>query len=168
MLGAGAFAVSLFVACTGGVAGILPGLAVTAAVNALLFGTPLRSGYGGIAEIFDLDNMVPNLARYPTWALQTYSPFIFLGLIAPFLTGTSDVFKRTAWFTIGVPALLFVSYLFYTPFDHGLLVSERDERINSSCPPSRNVGRQHCHKGEKHRAPCKRGWIAWRDTVEQA
>ncbi len=99
-------------------AAILPGLAISAVLNALLYGTPLRSGYGSMSDIFHLSNLVPNVVRYPTWAVQTYSPFIFLGLVAPFLTHTSEVFKRTAWLTLSFAVLLLLSYVFYTPFDH--------------------------------------------------
>ena len=74
----------------------LPGLAISALVNALLYGTPLQSGYGGISAIFHLSNLGPNIVSYPTWAVQTYSPFIFLAFVAPFLKHTSETFKRTA------------------------------------------------------------------------
>ncbi|MGH9146443.1 MAG: ArnT family glycosyltransferase, partial [Vicinamibacterales bacterium] len=97
---------------------ILPGLAMSAIVNALLYGTPLRSGYGGMSDIFHLSNLVPNIVRYPTWAVQTYSPFIFLGFVAPFLTHTSEAFRRTAWLTSSFAVLLLLSYVFYAPFDH--------------------------------------------------
>lgn len=63
-------------------------------------------------------NIGPNVVRYSTWAIQTYSPFIFLGLAAPFLKPASQALKRTAWFTIAFAVLLFVSYALYTPFDH--------------------------------------------------
>jgi Dolichyl-phosphate-mannose-protein mannosyltransferase len=99
-------------------AAILPGLAIIAIANTALFGTPLRSGYGSLPEIFHVSNMLPNLTRYPVWATQTYSPFIFLGFAGVLLGPTSGVFKRTAWLTIAFAVLLFASYVFYTPFDH--------------------------------------------------
>jgi hypothetical protein len=97
---------------------LLPGLAVIAIVNDALFGAPLRSGYGGLSEIFHFAHMFPNLWRYPAWAAQTYSPFIFLAFTAPLLGPTSGLFKRTSWLTAGFSVLLFTSYVFYTPFDH--------------------------------------------------
>jgi hypothetical protein len=97
---------------------VVPGFAVSAFVNDMLFGSPLRSGYGGLSEIFHFANMPPNLWRYPTWAVQTYSPFIFLAFLAPLLGPPSGVFKRTAWFAVAFTVLLFASYVFYTPFDH--------------------------------------------------
>ncbi len=96
----------------------LPGLAISALVNALLYGSPLQSGYGGISDIFHLSNLGPNIARYPTWAVQTYSPFLFLAFVAPFLKRTSEPFKRTAWLTLSFAVVLLVLYVFYTPFDH--------------------------------------------------
>jgi hypothetical protein len=62
--------------------------------------------------------MLPNLSRYPTWAVQTYSPFIFLAFLAPLLGPPSGVFKRAAGFAVAFAVLLFASYMFYTPFDH--------------------------------------------------
>jgi hypothetical protein len=100
------------------VLGVLPGLAVIAFVNDMLFGSPLRSGYGGLSEIFQFANMLPNLSRYPTWAVQTYSPFLFLAFLAPLLGPPSGVFKRAAGFAVAFAVLLFASYMFYTPFDH--------------------------------------------------
>jgi hypothetical protein len=96
----------------------LPGLAVVAMVNTLLYGTPLRSGYGGLSEIFHMANVAPNVMRYPTWAFQTYSPFVFLGFAAPWIKPTTLLFRRTAWFAIAFAVLLLMSYAFYTPFDH--------------------------------------------------
>ena len=37
------------------------------------------------SDIFHFSNVGPNIERYPTWAVQIYSPFLFLALIAPFL-----------------------------------------------------------------------------------
>ena len=49
------------------------------------------------SDIFHFSNVGPNIVRYPTWAVQIYSPFLFLALIAPFLKHTSEPFARRRW-----------------------------------------------------------------------
>src|SRR5262249_12476803 len=45
-------------------AGLLPGIALTAAIHTAFFGSPFRSGYGTFSDIYRLGNAVANLIRY--------------------------------------------------------------------------------------------------------
>jgi hypothetical protein len=98
----------------------LPGPVVTAIINNHLFGSPLQSGYGGFRDIYTVGSLGPNLVRYPMWILQTQTPFILIGLIAPFvLRREADGARRArlaAW-CIGFALLVMLAYLFYTPFE---------------------------------------------------
>ena len=66
-------------------AGVLPGCLAVAAINNALFGSPLRSGYGSIGELYEWAPILPNLVRYPEWLIQSESPMIFLALAAPWV-----------------------------------------------------------------------------------
>ena len=47
--------------------GTLPGVAVVLAVQAAMYGSPLKSGYGDLDLLFSAGNVLPNLSRYPVW-----------------------------------------------------------------------------------------------------
>lgn len=78
----------------------------------MLYGSPMRSGYGSAEELFALANVGPNLQRYWGWLIAT-SPVLLLaplGLVGP----TAD--KRARG--LGAFALLVVlAYLIYAVFD---------------------------------------------------
>ncbi len=65
------------------VAGMLPGVAAVALLHALVYGSPFRSGYGDAGQLFALSNVATNLGRYPRWLVETQSPWVLLGLLAP-------------------------------------------------------------------------------------
>jgi hypothetical protein len=95
---------------------LIPGVVLTAAVNAILFGSPLQSGYGSMANTFQLRNAAANLLRYPASLFTTHSPLLFLGFAAA-------ARRRSRLFRPGVIGVAFVltvfaSYVFYRPFDH--------------------------------------------------
>jgi hypothetical protein len=89
----------------------VPGCLVVAALNQYLHGSPLESGYWQQSELFAWSHVVPNLARYPRWLLETQTPFIFVGLFAPAIARRDAIWLLWT-FTIGV----ILSYLFYAPF----------------------------------------------------
>ncbi len=61
---------------------LLPGIAVTAALNAFWNGSPLTSGYGNFADIFSFSNILPNLRNYAVWVSETQTPLAFVGIAA--------------------------------------------------------------------------------------
>ena len=61
------------------------GCLAVAAINHYLYGSPLRSGYAPFGELYRWHHIGLNLDRYPRWLLTTQTPFIYLGLAAPWL-----------------------------------------------------------------------------------
>lgn len=103
-------------------AGVMPAVLGIALLNNHLYGSPLTSGYGPLTTIYHPSNLVPNLERYPSWLLQTQTPFIFAGML--------PLLWRPLWPTgspgerLGVRiglglflTLLVTPYLFYLPFE---------------------------------------------------
>jgi len=103
--------------------------ALTLAVNQTLYGNPLMSGYGGASSLFSLSFVRPNIALYAGWMWDLQTPFVLLGLAAPFvawwtaaLRRASDGSPRTAvWPGLAEAftciAAVVACYLVYTPFD---------------------------------------------------
>ena len=61
---------------------LLPGIAITAALNAFWNGSPFTSGYGTFADIFSFSNILPNLGNYAVWLSETQTPLAFVGIVA--------------------------------------------------------------------------------------
>ena len=107
-------------------AGAVPGVALAAAIHAVLYGSPILSGYGPLSGIYDLAHAKDNLMRYPAWLYSSHSLFVFLGLCsipAAVLLPALDRDQRRHLMRHGLLALgfagtVFLSYLFYQPFDH--------------------------------------------------
>jgi hypothetical protein len=107
-------------------AGAVPGVALAAAIHVVLYGSPILSGYGAISGIYDLSYAKDNLVRYPAWLYSSHSLFVFLGLCAipaAALRPALDRDQRRHLLRHGVLGLgfagtVFLSYLFYAPFDH--------------------------------------------------
>ena len=66
-------------------AGVAPGVAVTAGLNHALYGSSLQSGYGDPSLLFSTAHVVPNVARYSRWLVDTHTTWVLLALIAPFV-----------------------------------------------------------------------------------
>ena len=99
---------------------------LVAAINAHLYGSPLRSGYGAIEDIYSLQHVWTNLERYASWFRETQTALPLLGLLAPFVAGGTAAnaperagWSRTrlAWAALAVTVLTFASYVAYMPFD---------------------------------------------------
>ncbi len=116
------FSLPVVVACLG-----------VAALNAAWYGSPFRSGYS--ADLFNLRFWKDNVLNYPRWLNETQTPLLLLGFAAPFVVQwlkanpnqrrpdgrplPSTVARRRsmAWLLFGVAGIVFVSYVFYMPFD---------------------------------------------------
>jgi hypothetical protein len=105
-------------------AGSIPACIAVALINRRLYGSPLASGYAPFTVLFNWSHAWPNLARYPRWLLETATPFVLLAPIAPFvlppipaarLDQTSPRTMAVVWLCF--IATVFLSYLFYLPFD---------------------------------------------------
>ncbi len=66
--------------------GAFPFFVAVLALQNAMYGGPLSSGYGSFSQLFSLDHLGPNLARYPRWLVETETPFILVALAAPFVS----------------------------------------------------------------------------------
>ena len=84
-------------------------------LNNLLYGSPFRSGYGGLDSLFAASNVHVNAPRYLGWMLETHTVFPFLGFIAPFAVERQK--RSDALLACGLIAATASIYFIYTPFD---------------------------------------------------
>ena len=90
-----------------------------------LFGAATMSGYGSVSSLFAFDHVIPNLARYPRWLLDTHWPFLLLAVLAPLAIrrgaaeGAIDrgVAVRMTWSALIFFCALQAFYLLYLVFD---------------------------------------------------
>jgi hypothetical protein len=100
--------------------GIAPALAaaVIAALNWHLNGSPVRSGYGSLGQIYEAARIPLNLERYTTWLVDMQTPLIFVGLFAPFVVRRAAGRYRIALVTTVYPIVALGLYLPYVAFEH--------------------------------------------------
>lgn len=61
---------------------VVPGVAIVAAINWWLYGSPLTSGYGAAGELLTGAHMRENAQHYFTWMFESHSPAILIGIVA--------------------------------------------------------------------------------------
>jgi hypothetical protein len=64
---------------------LLAGVLIVAAIQRTYYGSPLSSGYGSLAEIYSVERLAPNAARYVSWLTDVHTPAWMLAASAPFL-----------------------------------------------------------------------------------
>jgi len=92
----------------------LPGVLAALALNAVLYGSPLQSGYGDLGVLFAAAHVPVNLAQYGHTWLMTGSPLVLLGLTAPWLVRRDR--RADTWALVLLGGALSVVYLAYRPF----------------------------------------------------
>jgi len=104
-------------------AGAVPGCLAVAVINNRLYGSPLASGYEPFDVLYSMAHLAPNLDRFPRWLIETQSPFIYLAFAAPWLVAgrrpsaaVRPVTAAPVRLLLALIAVVFLSYLFYTPF----------------------------------------------------
>jgi hypothetical protein len=65
--------------------GLLPLVAALTAIYAWLYGSPMRSGYAPLSEIYTTSNVSLMLPRYLSWLAETQTPLAWLGMAAVLL-----------------------------------------------------------------------------------
>ena len=104
--------------------GAAPGVIAVAAINASLYGSPLASGYGGIAGLFDPARVWTNLRLYLTWFAQMHAVLPLAGLVALFLPPRllpwSNGGRRALPFMAASVAVLWLMYAAWLVFDDWL------------------------------------------------
>jgi len=98
------------------VLGVLPGALLVAWIQQTLYGSPLRSGYGALDQLFAWSHVVPNLRRFPPWLLSTHTPLVVLALAAPFVLSSARA-GRLAWLCLAFSVMVLASYVAYVPYD---------------------------------------------------
>jgi hypothetical protein len=108
--------------------GVVPGCLAVAAINAALYGSPLRSGYGSLEDLYAFQNVWPNLHRYTSWLAATESPLLWLAVLAGVIprrrtTTTAEArglersLSEPIWPAIAFAVLIVSAYLPYVVFD---------------------------------------------------
>ena len=99
------------------------GPAIVASLYNYWFGSPFTSGYGAASLMFSPSFILPNLARYPVWFVDTQTLVIVAGLAAPFLLhgrpGAPDKLQpaTAAWLLLTLSLLVWGAYVVYYFFD---------------------------------------------------
>ncbi len=96
--------------------GVVPFVAAVAALQNAMYGGPLRSGYGNLGSLFGVDHVIPNLQRYASWLVRTETPFVLLGVAAPWLLPRGEPRRDAAWL-LAFAAATFACYIPYEVFD---------------------------------------------------
>lgn len=84
------------------------------ALNASLYGHPLRSGYGSLESLFSWDHLSQNLVTYGATWLRTSTPLVLLAFVSPWAVPRPQ--RAVAWSLLAGAAALAAVYLFYRPF----------------------------------------------------
>lgn len=97
-------------------AALTPGLVVLGWIQYVRYGSPLRSGYGPLSDAFSIQNIAPNLSRYPRWLTGSHTWFIWLSLAAPFWIARRARQPVLAWIALLLAAATWLAYLPYVYF----------------------------------------------------
>lgn len=104
--------------------GLVPGIAVVAALNAHLYGSPFASAYGTTPDLFAFDMGRINVRRYALWFWQTQPAVAVLAGLGLILTGgfrprSGDEGPRVPpkLVVVAMVAAVLLCYLFYRAFD---------------------------------------------------
>jgi hypothetical protein len=101
-------------------AGLTPGILTIAGLNDFWYGSPLRSGYGRLEDLFAWVNLKPNAHHYLVSLVLTQTPIALLGLLAPFVPA-AGIWPTTQRSVRALFALLtfavWAEYCAYTAFD---------------------------------------------------
>jgi hypothetical protein len=105
----------------GFLAALSPAIVTMAALNQFWNGSPLRSGYGSLGDLFAWANISTNVRNYATWFSDTQTPLAFLGIAALLLPigwlwpagARRSIVTVTGLFVVAVWA----EYCTYSPFD---------------------------------------------------
>jgi hypothetical protein len=95
-------------------AAALPGVATALALNASLYGSPFRSGYGDLDVLFAWSHVPTNVSFYGRTWLATTTPAALLALATPFVV--APAMRLRGWVLVAFAASLSVVYLAYRPF----------------------------------------------------
>jgi hypothetical protein len=99
-------------AVAGATCGVLPGAAAVAVLQAAIYGSPLRSGYGSLGQLFSASHVAANLVNYPSWLALAHTPALALAVVAPVVVRR----RGAAWAMLSFAAAVLALYAAYVPF----------------------------------------------------
>jgi len=106
------------------VAGVVPACLGIAALNTLWYGSPFRSGYGALDNLYGWEHFWPNLASYSRRLLDAQTPAVLMALAAPFLLPGphGEGARCNEPRQLAIAYLCFIAgtlgcYVFYQPYD---------------------------------------------------
>ena len=91
-----------------------PGVGLVLLFNSTLYGHPLKVGYGNVGQMFGLDHIPTNLARYGRAFVETLTPFPLLAVAAPFALPPAA--RPRAWLALALAATTTAIYLLYDSY----------------------------------------------------
>jgi hypothetical protein len=97
-------------------AGAVPFCVGVAVFNTFLYGSPLASGYGNLAGLFEWANLRANLSQYPRWLLETQTPAVLIACAVPFVA-RSFAARRATLLCLLFIAAVWGCHLLLKPFD---------------------------------------------------
>ena len=89
---------------------------VVMAIQNAMYGSPFKSGYGDLDEMFAAAHVIPNAQRYGRWLIEAQTPAIAAALLSPWLL-TGPRGRRYALWLMMFAAITFACYLPYVVFD---------------------------------------------------
>ena len=96
------------------------GAIAVGAIDARLYGSPLRSGYD-LTDAFALTYVWPNIQRYGAWLLSAETPLPLAGLVALAAPSAAlwrtDGARRAHWLFAAAAATVWIFYVLYVPWD---------------------------------------------------
>jgi hypothetical protein len=84
-------------------------------LNNGLYGSPFRTGYGHLDQLFSLSSFSVNASRYFEWLIETHTLFPLLAFAAPFVVEREK--RADVALAIGLILATCFIYFIYTPFD---------------------------------------------------
>ncbi|MCM3880928.1 MAG: hypothetical protein ND807_12540 [Vicinamibacterales bacterium] len=84
-------------------------------LNANLYGSPFRSGYGSLGRLFGLAALPVNVVQYSRWLIETETVFLLLACAAPLVVDSPR--RVSVWLAFGLATATCSVYFLYTPFD---------------------------------------------------
>jgi hypothetical protein len=91
-----------------------PFVLIVMALNASLYGHPLRSGYGSASDLFSPEYLVPNIRNYGSALFETQLGFPLVGVLA--IGAVPHDRRRFVWLALALTASIVGVYLLYRPF----------------------------------------------------
>lgn len=90
------------------------GVATVAFFQWQMYGSPLRSGYGRVSDLYDVQFIAGNVLRYPRWLIETHGAWLLLALAGVVWPRAA---KGRARWLMAFAALNYAAYLPFAQFE---------------------------------------------------